>query len=182
MTLEEYLKGDKQVKATCAICGNSMIVRDTSKGVMFTAENLPIHIKCLPKDKYLIQLKDAILQAFTYHHGNEEVLNRGLNWMNIMSQIKSLCSKGFSIEEQLNCFNNCMKRKGEFWGYGTVLKSIDSDTLLYRKYKEEKLRTDGISKVKEIIDEPDTVVMRVFNNDLVGRYDYFNARFDEEDD
>lgn len=87
--------------------------------------------------------------------------------MNIMSQIKSLCSKGFSIEEQLNCFNNCMKRKGEFWGYGTVLKSIDSDTLLYRKYKEEKLRTNGISKVKEIIDEPDTVVMRVFNNDLV---------------
>lgn len=182
MTIKDYLGDDKQVKANCAICGKQMIVKADSKGVVISSTGLPQHSKCMPKDRYLSDLKDAILLAYTYHYANEEVLNRGLFWKNIISQIKQLCDKGYTTEEQLNCFNLCVERDKVYWGYGRVNRFIEADTIRYRQYKELIKKQQEESRMKVIKNDEETVIIRKHTTGLIGGYDSFNERFDEEED
>ena len=182
MTIKDYLGEETAVKATCCICGKQIIIKADTKSVVISPKGLPQHKKCMPKDRFLSDLKDAILLAYTYHYANEEVLKRGLFWQRIMGQITDLCDKGYTTEEQLNCFNLCMERDKVYWGYGRVNRFIESDTIRFRQYNEMVKKQEEAKRLKVVKSDPETVILRKINNDIIGGYDYFNERFDEEED
>lgn len=133
----------------CSVCGGAIKMKGKNHKTVDGEER---HIRC-PAPKFsdeekalLPEFKKTITNALV-DYGSQEARERGLNWKYIFFQVSKFRKEGYSLSDQLYCFNKCIERDKAFWGYGRIAKFIAQDTESHRRILEAtKLETTEVKR------------------------------------
>lgn len=140
----------------CALCGKT--VRPKQNNFILLEGNKPAHKVCPTKKTRKLSDKEneeyhQLLNAIHWQLKNNPkgyIVTSGLNFKKVTNQIKKLKDNGYSYKDQLYALKKTVERQNGFYGYTSVVNSIDVIIGQLRK-RESVLKDIKSSHQEEIV-------------------------------
>lgn len=133
--------------AICPLCGK--IVKPTQKNATII-DGVICHKKCPEARKKPVDPNKKLLIDEIYHqfetNAKGYILNTGFNHYKLLNQIKVLCERGYSYQDQLYALKKVVESQDGFYGYTSVVNQISR--IIVQKRKRDELLSN-IQKTKQ---------------------------------